>query len=138
MTRWLPIVLVLVLASIASAAKLTCPGGVLASAQTTDGASANHFIDDAHEAAGFQMKLSAGTAIVSVQACCRDDLGSTGCDADNDWGDLLGCSASLDAAGANTTFCSIGPLISCRFRAFFTSCVSGSCTGDVTVRCSRE
>lgn len=133
---------VLLVATAAWGARVSCnvsgaQGGTLEQAQDADGASANYFQDATKVGVGFQAHITAGSATVSVQACCRDALGSTGCDTDAEWGTLIGCSSAISSSGTANLLCPIDNTVGCRYRGFISTgtCLS-SCSVDWTYSCS--
>lgn len=139
MKRLLAAVILLV-PSVVFGATLSCTQnarGSLQVARTADGATTNTLYPGKRFAVGIQAYISAGTATASVQACCRDNLGTTGCDTDAEWGDLIGCSLAISAAGTRNLLCPISYPTSCRYRGFIATgtCLS-SCSVDFTYGCT--
>lgn len=134
------LILLLLLPSLAWSAVFTCPQtarGSLQIARAADGGTTNQIRPGKRFAVGVQAHIKSGSATASVQACCRENLGTTGCDTDAEWGDLVGCSLAISAAGTRNMLCPISYPAVCLYRGFIaTGTCLGPCDVDFTFGCT--
>jgi hypothetical protein len=121
--------LVLVLASAAHAATVTCPQGWLIgpTAQAATGVSANQLVARAAPALVIEALSAAGTATVQVEMCCSP----IDCNAAGTWAVVTGSAMTLAAATPQVVSV-VSP--TCIYRANVTACTG--CTVTVVAACA--
>lgn len=121
--------LVLMFASVAHAATVTCPQGWLIgpTAQTTTGVSANQLVARAVPAIVLEALSAPGTATVQLEMCCSP----LDCNTTAGWALVTGSSLTL-VAGTPQVVSVVSP--TCMYRANVTACTG--CTVTVVAACA--
>lgn len=102
--------------------------------QAAQGATTNTLDGQQAKSIGFQVHANAGSATVSIQACCRTHI-TNGCDEDSEWFDLTGCTGAISTSGTANAPCGVDPPSSCLYRGYIASGTCLSCDIDFTYHC---